>query len=156
MDGSGRSTPYRYSGEKYNAIVISWSDSVAANRDKVERVEELRLDKALVNHLIASRLYDRQSSASIHVDITDLRFRNAFSAIAFGFMSGSDNLDGEVTLVAGDGTQLARFTVSVSYAMGGLAGGVNENRLGWLSGKFAELAINTILNKESVANQARK
>ena len=156
MDGNDKLTNYSHHGEKYNAIAVSWSDSLAADADKVSRIHDLRLDKAIANHLIKSRLYDTQSAYSIDVLVTDFRFRNAANAILFGFLSGSDNLDGVVTLKNPDGTQLVRFTISASYALGGVGGGNNEDRLGWLSGKFADLAANTILNKQPPSEQAGK
>jgi hypothetical protein len=156
MNNSDKTPAYRYNSEKYNTVSVSWSDNVAADPAKVARIRDLGLDRAIVNHLITSRLYDKQSDYSIHILVTDFRFRNAANAILFGFLSGSDNIDGVVTLAAPDSKQLAQFTVSASYALGGTGGGANESRLGWLSGKFAELTANTILNKESPTEQAGK
>jgi hypothetical protein len=65
----------------------------------------------------------------------------------FGFMAGSDNFDGTVTLIDGNKHVKNSFDISASYALGGFAGGVNSSRLGWLSEKFAELTVNTILGK---------
>jgi hypothetical protein len=66
----------------------------------------------------------------------------------FGFMSGSDSLDGTVILKDDSDVQKATFDISASYALGGFGGGQNDARLGWLGDKFAELTANTVVGKK--------
>lgn len=71
----------------------------------------------------------------------------------FGFLSGSDSLDGTVTLKDAQNTSKATFDISASYALGGLGGGQDDSRLGWLGDKFAELTANTIVGKKESDTQ---
>ncbi len=43
-----------------------------------------------------------------------------------------------MTVRAADGNTLQEFSVSASYALGGLAGGQDSTRLSWLYESFAE------------------
>ncbi len=42
------------------------------------------------------------------------------------------------------GAEIDRFEVGASYALGGLAGGQDSARMGWLYEKFAEETINEL------------
>ncbi len=77
----------------------------------------------------------------IEIVISDVRARSTFSAVMFGFMAGDDRVAGEVIARAADGKQLQRFSVSASYALGGLAGGQEEARMNWLYETFAQHTV---------------
>ncbi len=87
------------------------------------------------------------TTETVTVLIDSIYIRNAFNAIMFGAMSGADNIKGTVT-ISKDGAEFARFAVKASYALGGLAGGQNQTRLGWLSSKFAEETAKIIVTKD--------
>jgi hypothetical protein len=70
--------------------------------------------------------------------VTDIRVRTNFSAVMWGFMAGDDHINGIVVARSPTGDELQRFEVSASYALGGLAGGQDEARMGWLYESFAE------------------
>jgi len=57
---------------------------------------------------------------------------------------GGGPYQGDVVVRGVDGKQLDKFSVSASYALGGLAGGQDEARMGWLYEKFAEETIKTL------------
>ena len=75
---------------------------------------------------------------TVEVLVTDIRARSNFSAVMWGFMAGDDHIKGEVFVRASDGRALQHFSVSASYALGGLAGGQDDARMGWLYETFAK------------------
>lgn len=76
----------------------------------------------------------------VEIVVTDIRVRGAFAAIMFGFMAGDDHVTGRVRVLDPSGHALRSFEVKASYALGGLAGGQDGARLGWLYDKFADMA----------------
>jgi len=86
---------------------------------------------------------------AIEVVITDIRVRSNFAAIMFGFMAGEDRISGDVIVRDASGKELQRFTVSVTYALGGLAGGQDDARMGWLYESFAKETVNELTGTES-------
>jgi hypothetical protein len=106
---------------------------------------------ALLDHvkraLTAQNLLDEaraDAKNTVEIVIKDLRVRSNFSAVMFGFMAGNDSIVGDVVLKDGNGKELNKFEVSASYALGGLAGGQDEARMGWLYEKFAELTVENL------------
>lgn len=81
------------------------------------------------------------STQTMEVEITSFRTRSNFSAIMFGFMAGNDNIEGVVTVKDASGVVLKRAKVNASYALGGLAGGQDDARMGWLYEEFAKHAV---------------
>jgi len=77
----------------------------------------------------------------IEIQVKDMRVRSNFSAVMWGFMAGSDSITGDIVLKSPEGKELDRYEVSVSYALGGVAGGQDDARMGWLYEKFAEETI---------------
>ena len=138
---------YVYGGEKYGKVTLSQSEQVLADARKGMRLDDMAIDKKIVVLLKAKGIYDENSPNSVNVLINSIYIRNAFNAVMFGFMSGADNIDGTVTLAKNDNT-LAQFDIHPAYALGGIGGGQNEIRLGWLSDKFAEQTIEMILGEK--------
>ncbi len=145
---------YSYSGEKYGRVTVQWSDELSADQDKADRLKQLYLHKAIVNHLLKHQLYDRTDDHSIAVMIDGFRFRSTANAILWGVMAGTDDLSGTVTLKDKDGAVLASFRVDTDYGLGGFGGGPADKRSGWLAGKFSELIATTILKPETVQQPA--
>jgi len=143
----GSSTKYAYAGEKYGAVGVVLAESVSRDKDKAYRAEDLALDQHIIAALKASSLYDEKSTASVRVTINSIRVRNTFNAVMFGFMSGSDNIEGTVQLLDEQQKPRADFTVKASYSLGGFGGGQNGTRLGWLRDKFSELTADMIMGK---------
>lgn len=97
--------------------------------------------------LTAQNLLDEKNADSknmVEIVIKDMRVRSNFSAVMFGFMAGNDSITGDVILKDVNGKELNKFEVSASYALGGLAGGQDEARMGWLYEKFAELTVENL------------
>ncbi|MPV65294.1 DUF4410 domain-containing protein [Burkholderia sp. BE17] len=105
-----------------------------------------KLQEQIENALDARKLLakaDSTDAMQLNVEVTGIRVRSSFSAVMFGFMAGSDYVDGTVTLVGTDNRQLDRFKVSASYALGGIAG-MDGTRMDWLYEKFTEKTLSTL------------
>ena len=89
----------------------------------------------------------------MEVLVKDMRVRSNFSAVMFGFMAGSDSVTGDVILKDPSGSEMDRFEVSVSYALGGLGGGHDSARMGWLYEKFAEETVNELIGEKEEDSQ---
>jgi hypothetical protein len=72
---------------------------------------------------------------TLEVRVKDVRVRSNFTAIMF---AGADLITADLIVKSATGQELDRFEVSTSYALGGLAGGQDSARMGWLYEKFAE------------------
>ena len=81
---------------------------------------------------------------TVEIVVTSVRVRSNFSAVAFGFMAGGDNISGDIVLRDTAGRELDQFHVSATYALGGLAGGQDGARMGWLYEEFAKQAVKEI------------
>ena len=86
---------------------------------------------------------------TIEVVVTDIRVRSNFSAVMWGFMAGDDHINGEVVARDAAGRELQRFSVSASYALGGLAGGQDETRMSWLYETFAQETVNELTGESA-------
>jgi hypothetical protein len=116
---------------------------------KEKVVDNLKFDPGeLKNHV--QRAMDARSLINpaargripvLTVEVKDFRVRSNFSAVMFGFMAGADSITGDIVIKDAGGAEIDRFEVTVSYALGGLAGGQDSARMGWLYEKFAEEAV---------------
>jgi len=87
----------------------------------------------------------------IEVVVTDIRVRSTFSAVMFGFMAGDDRIFGDVIVRDAAGKELQRFSVEASYALGGIAGGIEDTRMGWLYETFAKHTVDELTGKADAA-----
>jgi hypothetical protein len=113
------------------------ADNVKFNPDALRSTIQRTLE--------ARQLVAADSKQRMEVEITDMRVRSTFSAIAFGFMAGADSVRGNVLVLGADGKQQMKFEVSASYALGGIGGGTDDARMNWLYEEFAKLTINELL-----------
>jgi len=131
-------------GQKYSKLNLYISDDAKkllaenikfnpeALRNTIQRVLEAR------NQLEAGSPY------RIDIEITHFNVRSHFSAVMFGFLAGSDSVVGNVYIGDNGGRRLAKYEVSASYALGGIAGGQDEARMGWLYEEFAKQVVNEL------------
>lgn len=84
----------------------------------------------------------------LEVVVTSMRVRSNFSAVMWGFMAGADSIEGDIVLTDASGKEVDRFAVSASYALGGLAGGQDDARMGWLYEKFAEETVKELAKQQ--------
>jgi hypothetical protein len=94
--------------------------------------------------LNAQSLIKADSGQSLEIELTAFRVRSSFTAVMFGFMAGSDSVEGVVTIKDTTGAVVKRAKVNASYALGGLAGGQDESRLNWLYEEFAKHTVSEV------------
>lgn len=101
--------------------------------------------------LDAAKLVSPDGDFKLTVTIDELRVRSTFNAIMWGFMAGTDQLNGTATLNRLDGRPVGSFKVGTSYGLGGFAGGQDSSRVVWLYEEFAKM-----LTQELVALRDQK
>jgi hypothetical protein len=129
---------------KYSALNLYLNDKAQKLIADNAKFNPEALKGTLQRMLVSRNLLAVDSPYRIDVEITDIRARSNFSAVMFGFLAGSDSVAGTVYLRDKDGKQLGKYDVSASYALGGIAGGQDETRMGWLYEEFARLAVNEL------------
>lgn len=143
--GAATSAPAVLSGSnQISAVTITLSGRV-----KEELAENLKFNQdTLLDHVKraaeARGLVGTGALPILEITVTDVRVRSNFSAVMWGFMAGSDHITADVVIRGQAGQQIDKFEVSASYALGGLAGGQDDARMGWLYEKFAEETINAL------------
>lgn len=141
---------YKYTGQKFNIIIISLNNEAQEKLKDNTLFNSNKLAEAVKREINAKGLLSESSNNLVDILVTSIRMRSTFSAVMFGFMAGSDQLDGDVFIKSSsDGKVLNKFSVSVSYALGGLAGGQEDARMNWLYDKFAEITVKNILGEET-------
>lgn len=136
---------YRLSRDKKAAEVQISISPEAQNKIKDNlKFDQEELRKHLERALAAYSLLDagqKGTLPTVEILVTSVRVRSNFSAVAFGFVAGGDNISGDILIKDTAGTVLDRFQVSATYALGGLAGGQDSARMGWLYEEFAKQAV---------------
>ncbi len=102
-----------------------------------------RLKEAIRYSLDFDHMFARpgQSGLTMDVVVTRVRVRSEGNAIWWGPMAGNDAVDGEVVVKDVTGKVLDKFAVKVTYAFGGLAGGDDDTRVGYLYDAFADEVV---------------
>ena len=133
------------------------SMSISLTNDAKEKLKDnLKFDQNQLLYNVkkafeANSLLNDKSETSLsdlEIQVKDVRVRSNFSAVMWGFMAGADSITGDIVLRSPSGEEVNRFEVSVSYALGGIAGGQDDARMNWLYEKFAEETINELTGKE--------
>ncbi|HDR9760930.1 TPA: DUF4410 domain-containing protein [Burkholderia cepacia] len=122
-----------------NTAQEALKDNLKFDAKKLQEKIESALD---ARKLLAKA--DSTDAMHLNVEVNGIRVRSSFSAVMFGFMAGNDHVDGTVTLLDADNHQIDRFKVSASYALGGIAGGMDDTRMSWLYEKFTEQTLTTL------------
>ena len=129
-------------GERAGGLTIKLSEDGAKAAGENINFNMDTLRQAIHRSLEVKNLIAKESDSTlptINVNITSVRARSTFAAIMFGFMAGDDLIRGDVEVRAPSGAVLQKFGVSVSYALGGVAGG--PARMAWLYKTFAEHVV---------------
>ena len=133
-------------------VSINLSDKV---KSKIANDSKFNQDELLAHVKRALETKDLLTSAatgpskSIEIRITSVRVRGTFSAVMWGFMAGADSIGGDVTLRNASGEPVDTFHVSVSYALGGFAGGQESTRMDWMYEKFAQETLKALTTGET-------
>ena len=109
-------------------------NNVRFDVERLQRVIEIELDNL--------NFYDAKNSSptapELDVEVIKLRVRSTFNAVMWGAMAGNDSVHGTVVIRDRQGKKLDQFTVKTSYALGGVAGGMDGTRMDWLYEAFAK------------------
>lgn len=143
-DTAKREAYFAGGGKVAQDVTIVLSKEAQAKIIDNLKFDQDRLLATVRRALDAKGLLSKGGDASlprIEIYITDLRVRSNFAAIMFGFMAGDDSVTGDIVARDPSGKELQRFTVSASYALGGLAGGQDDARMGWLYETFAQHTV---------------
>lgn len=132
---------HRVVASKFQGITITLNDNAKSELVENSRFDAERLRSTVQRILEAKGLIVPTADTKINIEITDIRVRSNFTAVMFGFMAGADHIEGKVIPVDRGNKPLDSFDVSASYALGGLGGGQDDARMGWLYDKFAELTV---------------
>ncbi len=133
--------PAKLSVQKYKQVTVSLNDQAQTELSDNVQFDPDRLRDTITRVMKAKGMIADNAADKLDIKITDIRVRSNFSAIMFGFMAGSDHVTGTVKPLDASDKPLETFEVSASYALGGLGGGQNDARMGWLYDKFAELTV---------------
>jgi hypothetical protein len=119
-------------------------DVVMSPNAKSQLAENLKFDQETLRAMIkrsldAANLTAADGDFTMTVTVDEIRVRSTFNAIMWGFMAGTDQLNGTATLTRLDGKPVGSFKITTSYALGGLAGGQDSARLNWLYEEFTKL-----------------
>lgn len=117
-------------------------DNLKFNPDELLSYVKRALD---ANSLVSKT--DDKTRPSLEVQIKNMRIRSNFTAVMWGVMAGADSILGDVVLKDPANKELDRFEVSVAYALGGMAGGQDSTRMGWLYEKFAEETVKELMKQ---------
>lgn len=129
------------------ALTLTLSDNARKQIGENLKFDQGKLLETLNRAFDSKGLLAKDSASAtrhVEIEVTDVRVRGTFSAIMWGFMAGNDHLNGKVTLSDRESHPLRHFDVSAAYALGGLGGGQDGARLGWLYEKFTEEAVNEL------------
>lgn len=132
-------------GQSVKSIAITFTPAAQDElADNLRFNQNVLLDN-LTRAFQARQQYDATAVGgdSIEVKMTHIRVRSPFNAIIWGFMAGTDVLQGEVYIRNAEGTLINHFAVHAGYALGGFAGG--NARMGWLYDQFSELLVQQTL-----------
>ncbi|MCG2575383.1 DUF4410 domain-containing protein [Dechloromonas sp. XY25] len=127
-----------------SAVSTSFTDDgkAAASENLKFNADELRshVKRALEANSLLNGKTD-SAAPELEIRIKGVRVRSNFSAVMWGIMAGSDYITADVVLKDAAGKEIDKYEVSVSYGLGGLAGGQDTTRMGWLYEKFAEETV---------------
>jgi hypothetical protein len=144
-DGGAEASAVKLGDPKVASVRIYLNDNAQKLHANNVKFNPEALRSTIQRTLEARQLVVPDAKQRMEVEITNMRVRSTFASIAFGFMAGADSVTGNVLVFGGDGSQLTKFEVSASYALGGIGGGTDEARMSWLYEEFAKLTINELL-----------
>ena len=127
------------------AVSISLTDDAKLKQEDNSGFSKEGLLASIKAALVKNELFsDKGNNLSLDVVVTDFRMRSTFSAMTFGFLAGNDSISGDAALKDKSGKEVDKFGVNTSYAMGGLLGGIDDVRTGWLYDAFANEVVKEV------------
>lgn len=131
-------------------LSMSMTPEVQAYATAQSRFDHWNLRKTFEETLRAEKLLTTNpdsAAPSIAIVIVDVRIRPTNAAVWGGAFAGDDRLAAEVTLTAGNGDILMRFSIVANYAWGGALGGGHDTRTGWLYRSLATRLVEALAGK---------
>lgn len=150
-DTAKREAYFAKGGKLAQDVTISLSKEAKAQLPDNLKFDQDKLLATVRRALEAKDLLARKPDPAlprIEIMVTDIRVRSSFSAVMFGFMAGDDHINGDVIARDAAGKELQRFSISASYALGGIAGGIDETRMGWLYETFAKHTVEELTGEK--------
>lgn len=138
-------------------VKVATTDKVREKLKDSIKFSPEQLRGAIEQALKSNQMFASQSGEGVSMDVlvTHIRVRSTFNAVMWGAMAGNDALEGDVTITDASGKVIDKFAISTSYALGGLAGGQDAARVGWLYEAFAKQVIGQF-TPEAVADLKQK
>jgi hypothetical protein len=136
-----QSGAHRIENARYSAVDVVLTDDGRREAADNPLFNVRELGDYVRRRLEGRSLLDLQGTHRVEVSIQHVRVRSALSAVMLGIMAGSDSIEGYVRVYDQRGRQVHGYKVNASYGLGGLAGGQDSTRLGWLYDKFSDLAV---------------
>jgi len=130
--------------QKVSAVDVKLADEAKQKLADNTLFDADALKRTVIQKLSAGGCIEPGGASRVDITVTDIRTRSGFAAVMFGFMAGDDHIVGTVAVNDGSTTPSEEFEISASYALGGLAGGQDNARMGYLYDKFAELTANEL------------
>ena len=150
-----QSGAHRIENARYSAVDVVLTDDGRREAADNPLFNVRELGDYVRRRLEGRNLLDLQGTHSLEVSIQHVRVRSALSAVMLGVMAGADLIEGYVRVYDQRGRQVHGYKVNASYALGGLAGGQDSTRLGWLYDKFSELAVAELAGATDQATVAK-
>jgi len=142
---------YFSSDRQLGDIKISLTPEALKKAAENSKFDAEELKNYVRRALLAKALLNADSKDNlpfIEIQIKDMRIRPTFAAVAAGIVSGADSITGDVVVRNRNGEEQDRFEVSVSYGLGGLAGGQDSNRMSWMYEEFAKKTVNELIGSK--------
>jgi hypothetical protein len=118
---------------------VDVSDAARAQLGDSVKFDAEALRGTIRRTLEASKLMAGDGDFTMTVTVDSVRVRSTFNAIMWGFMAGTDQLNGTAKLRRLDGQPVRSFKIATSYGLGGFAGGQDSARLTWLYEEFSKM-----------------
>ena len=131
----------RLEGATYKSVDVVMTDAAKRLQADNPQFSARELGNYVQRRLDAASLVKPDGQHRVEVTVENFRVRNAFAAVMFGFMAGSDSIDGYVKVFDERNRQVHGYKVNASYALGGFAGGQDGMRMNWMYDKFADMAM---------------
>jgi len=132
-------------------IEISQKCKATMSEAETQKFDVATLKGVIQRALDAEHLVAPDGDFKLKLVIDELRVRGTFNAIFWGFMAGTDQLNGTAAITRLDERPVGSFKIGTSYGLGGFAAGQDSARMSWLYEEFSK-----VLTKELVALRDRK
>lgn len=151
-DANKREAYFAKGGKLASEVTISLSKEAQGMLPENLKFDQDKLLSTVKRALDAKNLLAKPADPTlpkIEILVTEIRVRSNVTAILFGFMAGNDYVAGDVIARDRAGNELQRFSVSASYALGGIGGGQDDARMGWLYETFAKHTVEELTGQKS-------